>query len=355
MTVVLDTAGIPSADRAEYWHEAVSHTFIPLDVTLLESEPAPATITSHRLGPVQISLVRAGPQRVERSAGLIARDGEDHLTLALQHRGTARLVQDDRQVVLRPGTFAISDAGRPFSKELVDPFVFTAFHWPRSAVGVSGEELGLLTGTAFDAGSGTGRLVAAYLESLSRYAGSLEPRQASWLATTALDLLAALADERRGRFVPEAPEAALATLARVKDHIMRHLGDPDLSPRRIAAAHHISVRYLHNLFRFEGVTVARWIQRQRLHMCRRDLARPAPVRATVAAVAGRWGFTNPGHFSRVFRAVYGISPREWQAAHAGTVITPGTERPLPLVALSVPVSTDEQVKALSRSGFGAAV
>ncbi|OIJ95625.1 helix-turn-helix domain-containing protein [Streptomyces colonosanans] len=344
MSVVLDTTGVPSADRAEYWHEALSRTFIPLDVALLESAPAPATITSHRLGALQVSLVQAGPQWVERSAGLIAGGGEDHLTLALQHRGTARLVQDGRQVELRPGTFAISDAGRPFAKELPEPFVFTAFHWPRSAVGVSEEDLRVLIATAFDAGTGTARLVATYLECLSRSADSMEPQLASRLATTALDLLAALAHERRGRFVPEAPEAALATLARVKDHILGHLGDPDLSPERIAAAHHVSVRYLHKLFRFEGVTVARWIQRQRLAMCRRDLARPAAGRATVAAVSGRWGFVSASHFSRAFRAAYGVPPREWQAC-AGTSLTPDT----------VPLPADKPRQAACLSGYGVAV
>ncbi|MEV7184994.1 helix-turn-helix domain-containing protein [Kitasatospora sp. NPDC093102] len=346
MSVVLDTALVPPADRAEYWHEAVSRTFIPLDVALLESRPVPATITSHSLGATQVSLVQAGPQRVERGAGLIARGGGDHLTLALQHRGTARLDQDGRQVELGPGTFAISDAGRPFAKELPEPFLFTAFHWPRSVGGVSEEDLRVLTATAFDTGDGTARLVAAYLECLSRSADAMEPQVAAWLAATALDLLAVLAHERRGRSVPEAPEAALATLARVKDHILRHLGDPGLSPERIAAAHHVSVRYLHKLFRFEGVTVARWIQRQRLEMSRRDLARPGAGRASVAAVAGRWGFVSASHFSRAFRAVYGVSPREWQAC-AGTGLTPAAVR-LP------PPGGEPRATGLP-SGYGVAV
>ncbi|TQF01641.1 helix-turn-helix domain-containing protein [Kitasatospora acidiphila] len=326
MSVVLDTTAIPTADRAEYWHEAVSRTFIPLDVSLLEGSPAPARISSHRLGDLQISRVRSGPQRVVRSAGLIARGGEDHLTLALQHRGTARLVQDDCQVLLRPGAFAISDAGRPFAKELEEPFDFTAFHWPRSAVGVSEEDLRMLTATSFDAGEGTARLVAAYLERLARAADSLEPDVAGRLATTALDLLAVLAGELRGRSVSEPPEPARATLARVKDHILRNLGDPDLSPERIAAAHHVSVRYLHKLFRHEDATVARWIQRRRLEMCRRELARSAG-RVTVAAVAGRWGFVSASHFSRAFRAAYGVSPSEWQAGPGSGFATSRAVRP----------------------------
>ncbi|WP_316520067.1 helix-turn-helix domain-containing protein [Kitasatospora brasiliensis] len=317
MSVIFDTAAVALPDRAAYWREAVCRTFVPLDVALLERSPAPATITSHRLGAVQVSLVQAGPQRIVRSENLIARGGKDRLTLALQRRGTARLVQDGRRVDLRPGTFAITDAGRPFAKEQGEAFALTAFHWPRSAVGVCDEDLRLLTARAFDTRGGTAALVAAYLERLSGTVGSLDPRIAGRLATTALDLLAVLAQEQRGGSVPTAPEAALATLVRVKDYILCHLGEPGLSPERIAAAHYVSVRYLHKLFRFEGVTVSRWIQAQRLDMCRRDLACPAAERTTVAAVAGRWGFVSASHFSRVFRAAYGISPREWQASRNG--------------------------------------
>lgn len=33
---------------------------------------------------------------------------------------------------------------------------------------------------------------------------------------------------------------------------------------------------------------------------------------TIAAVANRWGFMSATHFSRVFRAAYGMSPSEWR-------------------------------------------
>ncbi|MFD8595136.1 helix-turn-helix domain-containing protein [Kitasatospora sp. NPDC059646] len=320
MSVVLDTAAVPPADRAELWHEAVSRTFMPLDVRLREALPGPAAITTHRMGELQVSLVQAGPQRAVRSAALIARGGEDHLTLALQHRGTARLAQDGHRVLLRPGGFAVSDAGRPFTKDLDEPFAFTAFHWPRAAGELTEDDLRVLTATAFDPGAGTARLVACYLEHLGRTAGLLDPAAEARLAATALDLLVTLAHERRGRTGPDGPGPALATLARVKDHILNHLGDPELTPERIAAAHHMSVRHLHKLFQYEGVTVMRWIQHRRLEGCRRALARPGGARTTVAAVANRWGFVSASHFSRSFRAAYGVSPREWQAAPVRTAL-----------------------------------
>ncbi len=39
---------------------------------------------------------------------------------------------------------------------------------------------------------------------------------------------------------------------------------------------------------------------------------------TIAAVARRWCFTNPSHFTQRFREAYGMTPREWQAGTEGT-------------------------------------
>jgi len=104
--------------------------------------------------------------------------------------------------------------------------------------------------------------------------------------------------------------------------IDRHLADPDVTPEVIARAHHISVRYLHRLFEAEDITVSRWIQRRRLQECRRELARREVAGRTIAAVARRWGFTSAAHFSRVFRATYGMSPVEWRDSAARAPRTP---------------------------------
>ena len=42
---------------------------------------------------------------------------------------------------------------------------------------------------------------------------------------------------------------------------------------------------------------------------RRD---PALRARPVSAIAMRWGLTNPAHFSRAFRAAYGIAPAEYR-------------------------------------------
>ena len=105
---------------------------------------------------------------------------------------------------------------------------------------------------------------------------------------------------------------------RIHAFIQEHLGDPELSPAAIAAANHISLRLLHKLFQEQGQTVAGWIRARRLERCRRDLLDPAQAACPVAAVAARWGFRSAIHFSRLFRATYGLPPHEYRLCHSGS-------------------------------------
>jgi AraC-like DNA-binding protein len=101
-----------------------------------------------------------------------------------------------------------------------------------------------------------------------------------------------------------------ALVTRVEAYVQQHLADPALSPESIARAHHISVRQLYKLWSAKEVGLAEWIMRGRLESARRDMAREGST--GIAVVARRWGFADPTHFGRRFRAVYGISPREWR-------------------------------------------
>lgn len=99
---------------------------------------------------------------------------------------------------------------------------------------------------------------------------------------------------------------------RLHRFIQEHLGDPCLSPGAIAEAHHISIRYLHKLFAGGGMTVAGRIRELRLERCYRDLADPSQRDRPIHSIAARWGFTDKAHFSRLFRARYGIPPKEYR-------------------------------------------
>lgn len=101
-------------------------------------------------------------------------------------------------------------------------------------------------------------------------------------------------------------------LRSVQHFIDQHLADAELTPAGIAAAQHMSVRSLQRLFARHKLTVAGWVRAQRLARCRSDLADPRLCQLPVQHIAARWGFTAAAHFSRSFRAAYGITPNEFR-------------------------------------------
>ena len=122
---------------------------------------------------------------------------------------------------------------------------------------------------------------------------------------------------------PAAPAGLLAPIdaahrRSIRLHVERHLGDPALTPSSVAAAHALSLRYVHRLWAQEAAdTLGRHILRRRLERCRADLADPRQAGRTVTDIALRWGFRSPAHFSRAYRAHFGAAPREHRQAALG--------------------------------------
>ncbi|NGO07603.1 helix-turn-helix domain-containing protein [Streptomyces sp. HC44] len=313
MAVILSTESVAPTDRLAYWHDAVWKTFVPLDVTASKDQPFSGSVATERLGHLRISTVDADGERVRRSRSLIAESADEYLLLGLQTRGTGVVVQDGRTAVLGPGEFALYDTTRPYTLDFPDRFETVVFQLPRRAPGLSESDLRHITGVTIGADQGLAALLVPFLSRLAAEAGTYRPEVGDMLARNAGDLLATVVIERLGRGTTRTDAAQQSLLLRIRTFIDAHLADPALSPEAIAAAHHISVRHLQRLFQAEGATVGGWIRRRRLEECRRELGRPRRARPTVAAVAHRWGFVSPAHFSRAFRAAYGMSPREWQA------------------------------------------
>lgn len=124
-------------------------------------------------------------------------------------------------------------------------------------------------------------------------------------------------DHLRGMAAVPPPTNRVVLVRRIYAFMEERLGDHELSPGGIAAAHNISLRYLHKLFEPEDATVAGWIRRRRMERCARDLTDPALVRRPASAIAARWGFPNAAHFNRLFRAHYGVPPGEFRRRHLG--------------------------------------
>ncbi|MGW0709235.1 helix-turn-helix domain-containing protein [Streptomyces sp. NPDC002643] len=294
----------------------------------------PLRVTTTEAGPLRITSTEAGPLRVQKSARTTVHSTrDDHVVVLLQDSGSVIIDQNDRRTLLRPGSLAFTDTTRPYTLTCPDRSRTHAFRLPTQWLGIREADRRRITEAPVQPHTEAAALVIPFLSRLADRAATYGPHLRPLLARNTADLLATLAAERleldgvrsgggsgagAGNGDGADPASTGADVAstvlrlRIKGFIEDRLTDPDLTPRTIAAAHHISVRHVHRLFQHEGTTVSRWIQHRRLEACRRALSRPAHNPPALTAIAHRYGFTSYPHFSRAFRMAYGMSPREWR-------------------------------------------
>ncbi|MDT0615791.1 AraC-like ligand-binding domain-containing protein [Streptomyces lancefieldiae] len=317
MSLVLTTASVPDRDKVAYWNEAVSRTLVPMSVAPRDDGPFDGRITTHHLGYLQVSTMEADAERLSRTPALITQSSEALVAVKVQVSGTATFIQDGRRAEVCEGDLVVYDTTRPYSFDYPRRFATHVFQLPRRTLGLPDSDIRQVTGNVIGTGGGFGAMLLPFLTTLASSANGYPPAVANPLAGNVVDLFATLIAEQVHLCGTDLDTARSHLLLRVREHIDRNLGDPGLSPESIAQAHRISVRYLHRLFEGEGITVGRLIQQRRLEECGRELARRGRTALTVSAVAQRWGFVSPAHFSRAFRATYGVSPREWRSLRTG--------------------------------------
>jgi AraC-like DNA-binding protein len=207
-----------------------------------------------------------------------------------------------------------------------EPFETLVVRVPKSLLGREAAAIANLTAVQLPCSDSLTRASATFFRRVAAAleAGTVSGDQATAAASRAVDLVRALYGRPHGD-EPRRLRTRAEILLSVESFIAANLGDPQLSPEDIARASFVSTRYLHKLFESEGTSVCRWIRDARLEACRRDLLDPALAHQTILAIASRWGLPVPQHFSRLFRAAYGCSPRELRrdASRAGRLPASG--------------------------------
>ncbi|MEW2117420.1 helix-turn-helix domain-containing protein [Streptomyces sp. NPDC005474] len=316
---VFRTDDIPAGDRFDYWQELVGRT----RSSAIVSEHAADFWAQQRLlelGPVYVSQMSFLPTRYWRTAKLVRRSDPEFYHLTLLTDGGLSLDHAGQTSAFTARDLHLADSSQPYDVRSADDrqggvVSGMAVDFPKALLPLPPHRVRELLGRPLPGTEGVGALLADFVVGLDRQADTLTPSDAPRLGTVVLDLMSAwfaqllqaeavLSPETRGR----------ATAQRVQDFIRRNLHDPELTPPVIAAAHNISLSYLHRIFQqqTQGEPVAAWIRRRRLENAQDDLTNPALRGTPIHAIAARWGYPRPSDFTRAFRAAYGMSPRDYR-------------------------------------------
>jgi AraC-like DNA-binding protein len=317
MSTLIRTDHVAATDLVDFLREVMTRAWLPMECRPEPRANYDAEFRATGLGPMQVVVMDVPPATVSRTPALIAEADPDLLKMALVREGCCVVSQDGRQARLTAGGFALYDTRRPYQVVVGpgrdQPVQMMTFMFPPTLLPLSRNRLRQLAALPFPAGVGLGDVTSQFLLQLARNVDHYSPSEAARLSTAALEVLGTRLAHELGADDWDTPEARRhAQLTTVQAFIQNHLSDPGLSPGMIAAAHHMSLRSLHQLFHDEGLTVAGWIRKRRLECCRHDLSDPALAARPVAAIAARWGFPNPGDFSRAFRTVHGLPPAAYR-------------------------------------------
>ncbi|MEO3752672.1 helix-turn-helix domain-containing protein [Streptomyces sp. B6B3] len=270
------------------------------------------------LGCVSLTDVGSDPVRVVRAPRMLVGNQDDFYLLSIAQEDSSSLIGSVRSD-LRRGDAVLLDSTSPFqlrAEELAHHLVLTL---PRADVARVVPGSRERVGHRIAAQNPVLRVLRAAIAETHAGGERFDPGVLPELGHVLKELL--LSVLRSDELVDPAGVNGLlghhAQLLRMRDFIRRHLAEPELSVRTVAAAFGVSARYVEIVFRESGTSPARYIRQTRMEEARRNLASPLRRQRPIAAIARSVGIENATVFARMFRHFYDVTPSEYRQSQVG--------------------------------------
>ena len=292
------------ANAFELYRQGCAHLF---DITLMSPEARFYNrLEGYNLDSVALARCVGVAQRFERNLGHILADGGDTVLIVMD------LVSSDwagdydgRPASSQRGEVRFIDMARPFDMTVASDYRTLHMILPRAALGEAStlDFHGLVVSGADDGC----RMLVAYLRALEASLDQLTTADAA-TAAKAIAVLAAGALEARAARTPGDPRPIeKMLLSEGRRFIEERLDDVALSPELVRQRLGVSRSLLYRAFEPVG-GVSAFIQARRLDQAFDAILRDRAEQHTLGEIGYRHGFRSDAHFSRAFRARFGVAP-----------------------------------------------
>jgi AraC-like DNA-binding protein len=316
--VSFSTAGLDPRRKAAYWNEHACESFSPLVSELVDIRTFDGSIARTVIGDMVLADVYSEAQVVQHSRAHVARTRSPLFFLHLQLEGESISRQDGREAHLKAGDFTLCDSTRHYQSVFPGRNRLLVLGIPDAQLRRRVANPECLAAIPIRGSSGVRGLFSSLLRHYwLECRRELEQPAAARVTCAILDLLGA-AYAQLPCTQPQRSSLASAHRIRIINYIELHLHAPDLTPTTIAGACRMTPRYMHHLSSGQDESIARYIPRRRLEECARALLSDAQRGRTLTAIALDHGFNSPTHFGRVFRAKFGVTPREYRQKKIAT-------------------------------------
>lgn len=238
-------------------------------------------------------------------------DNQDLLKVAVQLKGSSYFEQNNRSLLLPPGSWSIYDTTRPYTVCAMGNVELLTLLIPRARVMTHRLNLNDVIVRKFSGQAGVGKLAYQFMTTAFAEIANVNPEH-EWEIVGAISQLIRLAMLEVAEVQTDL-SVREKWKERIRTYIDEHMRDPALSLDQIACVMNCSKRYVHKIFESEGMSISEYIWRMRLHRCREELRDPVFANKSITEIAYSWGFSNSAHFSRAFKEIFHVCPRAYRA------------------------------------------
>lgn len=305
---LMTTDDVSARDRAPYWADWIQRQFHGLQSDLYGDTEMEGRMTTARAGDVVLTRLEANRHRVMRSARAARADPVGYLKIVAPFEGCAGVEQQGREAWVTPGEWSIYDTTDTYAVNNPTRVEHLIVMVPKAHLAERGLKIDALMARRLGGHGGISRVTLETMRSAWRELPGMSEEAASSLGGVITQCVHLSLLELAGRGNAAVQRETLKE--RIRQHVMRHLGDPALSVDAIAAALGVSRRHLYNAFVDEPDGVAGYVLARRVDACRATFEDDRLAHKSITEIAMAHGFSNMAHFSRVFRARVGLSPSE---------------------------------------------
>jgi AraC-like DNA-binding protein len=279
---------------------------------------------------VTVSWVRSGAGRLTRTAQMLAREGTDQILVVCYRKGSWTIETGGQKRRVEAGELVFLD----MSKEVV----IEAEAIENSSLAISRRKLEAIVPFLNEAhcyvrpGGPLVNVLIGIMDHVRAHGPSMPVAEARAISESIIQLAAACL-EPLSRQSHEAGASTVPVIA-IKAAIEKRLLDPSLDPKSLLEDFGITRSTLYRLFEPSG-GVSAYITERRLHHALRVLADPLQSPRRISQLAFDLGFSHASAFTRAFKDLFGLSPKDARAlaahAKAGDEELRATPEMLPLL------------------------
>ncbi|WP_458689479.1 helix-turn-helix domain-containing protein [Nocardia tengchongensis] len=319
MAVVFDTAALARHERADALAAAASETVVAADVRFADRNAAHGRKEAWLFGPVEVLRTETTGLDVLRTSKHVRTSPAGLFSVTRQIGGNRVHEHFGIQEVLAPGDCGAIDHDNPYVSVMRGASISVSLRMSVDELELPGDIV--RAGALSLRRSPLSSLVSSFMDDLVARADGIENDPgAADLGRAGVDMVRALVLSAAGAEPVDGSGVGLPApllLRQMETYLRLNLRRRDLTAAEVAAAHHISVRRMYRLWSDQGVSMQQWIIGERLELTRRMLADPRHAERTIGWIARASGFRDASHFTRRFRAAYGVGPSEWRAEARG--------------------------------------